>query len=115
MARSRPRSSRPRSLGTAATAAVAAGTAIALTITPSAHAVVVPDHAVVVCQTASFYANYDHTQGPVGFLRTLTHGNKVGHTRGAHPVFNGWAASMDFGPNQWGYLRYECLGGWGSW
>ncbi len=76
---------------------------------------VVPRHAIVVCQTASFYGNYDHASGPVQFKRTLTYGNKIGHTPGAHPVYNGWAASMDFGPNDWGYLRSECIGGYDSW
>ena len=82
---------------------------------PSAHAVVPPEHAIVICQTASFYANYDSANGPSGFLRTLTYGNKIGHTPGVHPVYNGWAASFDFGPNDWGYLRIECIGGYDSW
>lgn len=76
---------------------------------------VVPRHAVVICQTASFYANYDSASGPHGLKRTLTYGNKIGHTPGAHPVYNGWAASFDFGPNDWGYLRIECVGGYDSW
>ncbi|MEU6077218.1 hypothetical protein [Micromonospora sp. NPDC047074] len=76
---------------------------------------VVPRHAVVVCQSASFYANYDSASGPRGFKRTLEHGNKIGHTPGAHPVYNGWAATFDFGPNDWGYVRIECVGGYGSW
>lgn len=84
--------------------------------TAAAHAdPVVPDHAVVVCQSASFYANYDSSSGPTGLKRTLTYGNKIGHTRGAHPVYNGWAATFDFGPNDWGYIRQECIGGYGSW
>jgi hypothetical protein len=72
-------------------------------------------HAVVICQTASFYANYDHASGPVGFKRTLYYGNKVGHVRGSHPLYNGWAAAIDYGPNDWGFLRYSCMGLWGSW
>lgn len=76
---------------------------------------VVPDHAVIMCQSASFYDNYDSASGPVGLKRTLGYGDKVGHTRGAHPVYNGWAATFDFGPNDWGYVRVECLGGYGSW
>ncbi|MFF3869357.1 hypothetical protein [Micromonospora sp. NPDC001898] len=76
---------------------------------------VVPRHAVVVCQTASFYDNYDSAGGPSGLKRTLTYGNKIGHTPGAHPVYNGWAAAFDFGPNDWGYLRIECVGGYDSW
>ncbi|MFJ3582956.1 hypothetical protein ACIPPS_12120 [Streptomyces sp. NPDC090127] len=75
----------------------------------------VPEHAVIVCDSASFYANYDSSAGPVGLKRTLARGNKVGHTRGAHPVYNGWAATFDFGPNDWGFVRSECLGGFGSW
>jgi hypothetical protein len=108
-----------RKAACSAVAAVCTAAALAITptaITPSAGAAVVPDHAIVVCQSASFYANYDHSLSrPVGFLRTLYYGNKVGHTRGVHPVYNGWAATFDFGPQEWGYLRYECLGGWGSW
>jgi|1186.fasta_scaffold26990_2 hypothetical protein len=76
---------------------------------------VVPEHAIIVCQSASFYGNYNSSTGPVDFKRTLYYGDKVGHTRGVHPVYNGWAATFDFGPNDWGYVRYECLGGWGSW
>jgi len=105
-----------RSRTAACSAAIAACTGAALAITPSASAMVPPEHAIVVCQSASFYSNYDHSLSrPVGFMWTLYYGNKVGHTRGAHPVYNGWAATFDYGPNVWGYLRYECLGGWGSW
>ncbi|MFI6230364.1 hypothetical protein ACIBCR_23995 [Micromonospora echinospora] len=97
----------------------AALTAGALTIplgATAAHAdPVVPRHAIVVCQSASFYANYDSAGGPTGLKRTLYYGNKIGHTPGAHPVYNGWAASFDFGPNDWGYLRHECIGGYDSW
>lgn len=82
---------------------------------PSAEAVVPPEHAVVVCQSASFYANYDSSSGPSGLLRTLGYGKKIGHTPGSHPVYNGWAASFDYGPNDWGYLRIECIGGYDSW
>ncbi|HZG04385.1 MAG TPA: hypothetical protein VE546_12560 [Streptomyces sp.] len=97
-------------------AVAAAVLAAALPAAPPAHAdPVPPEHAIVVCQTASFYANYDSASGPTGFKRTLTYGDKIGHTRGAHPVYNGWAASFDYGPNDWGYLRYECIGGYGSW
>ncbi len=99
--------------------AVPAGFATALVLAPfgvpAAQAVVVPTHAVVVCQTASFYDNYDSASGPVGLKRTLLAGNKVGHTPGVHPVYNGWAATFDFGPNDWGYMRIECIGGYNSW
>ncbi|MEU1592583.1 hypothetical protein ABZ468_06905 [Streptomyces sp. NPDC005708] len=81
----------------------------------SARADVPPQHAVIVCQTASFYANYNSASGPTGFLRTLTYGNKVDHTQGVHPVYNGWAASFDYGPDDWGYVRIECIGGYNSW
>jgi hypothetical protein len=95
-------------LGTAATATAIAGTLAYAEPVP-------PEHAVVVCDSASFYQNYDSAKGPTNLLRVLPRGKKVGHTRGAHPVYNGWAASFDFGPNQWGYMRYECIGGYGSW
>ncbi len=81
----------------------------------TATAAEVPTHAIVVCQTASFYENYNSSTGPNHLLRTLTYGNKVGHTRGVHPVYNGWAAAQDFGPNDWGFLRIECIGGYNSW
>jgi hypothetical protein len=45
----------------------------------------------------------------------LPYGDKIGHTPGSHPVYNGWAASFDYGPNDWGYLRIECIGGYDSW
>ncbi|WP_049576388.1 hypothetical protein [Streptomyces sp. SBT349] len=95
-------------------AALAASLTLAAAV-PAQADPVVPDHAVIVCQSASFYDNYDSSSGPTGLKRTLGQGDKVGHTRGAHPVYNGWAATFDFGPNDWGYVRYECLGGWGSW
>jgi hypothetical protein len=98
-----------------AVAALATLTVPLFAVAPSAGAAVPPEHAVVVCQTASFYANYDSAHGPSGFLRTLTYGNKIGHTPGVHPVYNGWAASFDYGPNDWGYLRIECIGGYDSW
>ena len=78
----------------------------------------VPAHAVIVCDSATFYRNYDSAAGPVDPLRTLAAGNKVGHTRGAHAVRNGWAATFDFGhtgEHQWGWVRYDCIGGYGSW
>ncbi|WP_405009065.1 hypothetical protein [Kitasatospora sp. NBC_01539] len=95
--------------------AVAAVAAPSVAATGTAGAVVPPEHAVIVCQSASFYANYDSASGPVGLVRVLGAGNKVGHTRGAHPVYNGWAATFDFGKGDWGYVRIECLGGYGSW
>ncbi|MFF7215964.1 hypothetical protein ACFZAU_36410 [Streptomyces sp. NPDC008238] len=98
-----------KTLAAAATAAVCALT------TQPAHAAVPPEHAIIVCQSASFYANYDSASGPRGLIRVLGYGNKVGHTRGAHPVYNGWAATFDFGKGDWGYVRNECLGGYGSW
>jgi len=100
---------------TLAAASALALPAIVIAAAPPAHAAVTPEHAIVTCQTASFYANYDSAHGPTGLLRTLTYGNKIGHTPGVHPVYNGWAASFDFGPNGWGYLRIECIGGYDSW
>ncbi|RKN22479.1 hypothetical protein D7147_07425 [Micromonospora musae] len=105
----------PGTLLRAAAVAVAAVLSVPLGA-GAAHAdPVVPRHAVVSCQSASFYANYDSARGPVGLKRVLGHGDKIGHTPGAHPVYNGWAASFDFGPNDWGYLRIECVGGYDSW
>ncbi|WNG57306.1 hypothetical protein F0U59_22950 [Archangium gephyra] len=92
--------------------AVLASAAVLSTV---AFAQVPPAHAINVCQSASFYEGYNSASGPYGLKRTLGYGDKVGHTRGSHPVYNGWAASFDYGPNDWGYMRYECLGGWGSW
>lgn len=97
-------------------AAVVAGT-VALNVALSAPALADPaDHAIVVCQSASFYRNYNSaTREPVGFLWSLPYGNKVGHLRNRHPVYNGWAATFDYGPQQWGFMRYSCIGKWGSW
>ncbi|HKE13892.1 MAG TPA: hypothetical protein VKB80_03430 [Kofleriaceae bacterium] len=75
----------------------------------------VPRHAVVVCDSASFYQNYDSSSGPANLIRVLGRGNKIGHTPGAHPVHNGWAATHDFGPGDWGFMRIECIGGYDSW
>jgi hypothetical protein len=94
----------------AATAAVLAPVGV-----PSAQAYVVPRHAINICQSASFYDNYNSSSGPVGLKRVLYYGDKIGHTPGAHPVYNGWAATFDFGPNDWGYMRIECIGGYDSW
>jgi hypothetical protein len=105
-------------LGSIARIVAAGASAAVLAVLPCAapaQAAVVPEHAIIVCQTASFYANYDSGVGPVGLIRTLTYGNKIGHTPGVHPVYNGWAATFDFGPNDWGYVRIECIGGYNSW
>ncbi len=94
--------------------ALAAGSLAATSSTAHAEPTT-PEHAVIVCDSASLFENCDSAHGPTGLKRTLVRGNKVGHTRGAHPVYNGWAAVFDFGPNDWGYVRRECLGGFGSW
>lgn len=91
------------------------GLLLAPTAVPTAQAAVVPTHAVVICRDASFYDNYDSARGPYNLKRVLYQGDKIGHTPGAHPVYNGWAATFDFGPNDWGYLRIECIGGYNSW
>ena len=75
----------------------------------------VPRHAVVICHDATFYRNYDSSRGPVDPIRTLYEGDKVGHTPGAHPVHNGWAATFKFGASQWGFMRIECIGRYDSW
>ncbi|HEY0699532.1 MAG TPA: hypothetical protein VGD43_17175 [Micromonospora sp.] len=76
---------------------------------------VVPRHAINICQSASFYDNYNSSTGPYNLKRILYYGDKIGHTPGVHPVYNGWAATFDFGPNDWGYMRLECIGGYDSW
>ncbi len=90
------------------------GAAVAIQAAP-AQADVVPEHAIIVCQTASFYANYDSGVGPVDLIGTLDYGKKVGHTPGKQPVINGWAATFSFGQNQWGYVLDSCIGGYDSW
>lgn len=109
-----------RGLGRAAAVVIAAMTGVAILATSApAVAVVPPEHAQIVCRDASFYTDYIHGVGPVGFKYTVYDGNKFGHTRGAHPVYNGWAAAYDFGktgyPSNWGFVLYGCLGRWGSW
>ena len=96
----------------AATALV--GAALVIQAAP-AQAVEVPEHAIIVCQSASFYANYDSSSGPSGLIETLPYGKKVGHTPGKHPVINGWAATFNFGSSQWGYVLNSCIGGYDSW
>ena len=91
---------------------------MAMTVTIGAAATagtVVPRHAINICQSASFYDNYNSASGPYNLKRVLGYGDKIGHTPGAHPVYNGWAATQDFGPNTWGYMRIECIGGYDSW
>ncbi len=102
---------RPRrrlALGLGLAAASAAG---ALAAAPASAEYTVPDHHDVVCDSATFYRNYDSAQSaPVDAVRTLYRGNDIGHTSGAHAVYNGWANVFDFGPNDWGYIRVECIG-----
>ncbi len=90
---------------------------IALSVTtPAAQADVVPTHAINICQSASFYENFDHaTNAPSHYLYTLPYGQKVGHTDGAQPVYEGWAATFDFQTQSWGYMEYDCIGGYNSW
>jgi opacity protein-like surface antigen len=90
---------------------------IALCVTtPAAQADVVPEHAVVVCQTATFYQNFNHaTNAPDTPLWTLDYGRKVGHTPGSQPVYSGWASTFDFGDGSWGYMLDSCIGGYDSW
>ncbi len=88
----------------------------ALAGAPTATAVEVPTHAINICQSATMYENYNFAiPGPVTYIRTLGYGDKIGHTPGKHPVYNGWASIQDFGPNDWGFIREECIGGYNSW
>lgn len=103
-----------RFLRGAVTTVAVLGAAIAIQQAP-AQADVVPEHAIIICQTASFYQNYDSSSGPTGFIGTLDYGKKVGHTPGKQPVINGWAATFDFGASQWGYVLNSCIGGYDSW
>lgn len=93
----------------------AASVAMTVSLSAGAEAAVVPRHAINICQSASFYENYNSASGPVNLKRVLGYGDKIGHTPGAHPVYNGWAATFDFGPNDWGFMRIECIGGYDSW
>lgn len=94
-------------------ASLAAGAAVAVGVAGPAGAVTVPDHHTIVCDTASFYRNYDSARGPSGFRYTLYRGEGIGHTFGAHKIYNGWAAAHHYNsptPNdRWGYVRVECI------
>lgn len=93
-----------------------ASLAACFVVTAPAQADVVPTHAINVCQSATFYQNFNHaTNAPSTPLWTLAYGRKVGHTDGAQPVYEGWASTFDFGDNTWGYMEYDCIGGYGSW
>lgn len=82
----------------------------------SSQADVVPEHAINVCQSASFYLNFDHsTNAPAQYLYTLPYGQKVGHTPGKQPDYYGWDSTFDFQTQQWGYMEDACIGGYGSW
>jgi hypothetical protein len=101
--------------GLAAVAALA-GTAFVGT---AAHATMPPGyvHAVVICQTATLYTGFNPglhgtTAGDTGY--TLPAGNKVAVQTEA-PVFNGWLDTLDIGPSTTGWMRTECIGGYGSW
>ena len=100
-----------------AAAGICAGTL--LTLAPAAHADLPPGyvHAVVTCQTATLYTGFNPglhgtTSGDPGY--TLTQGNKVAVQTKA-PVYNGWLDTLDIGPSTTGWMRTECIGGYGSW
>ena len=96
--------------------ALALGGAVVASGAPAATAVEVPTHAINICQSATMYEDYNFAiPGPVNYKRTLGYGDKIGHTPGKHPVYNGWASIQDFGPNDWGFIREECIGGYNSW
>ncbi len=91
-------------LGLAATAAV--GIAIA----PAAQAVDPPPPVTVICQSATFYANYNSASGPEDPIDTKYAGQTVGFRQGSNPVFNGaWAQAFDWNLQQWGVILYSCL------
>ncbi len=91
----------------AAGVGLAASAAVATAVAPAAHA----DSIEVICQTASFYKNYNSaTHSPVDQLDTKTYGQTVGFTPGANPVYNGaWAQVFDWHLSTWGVILYSCL------
>ena len=71
-------------------------------------------HAIVVCQSASWKGgpSWDYPT-----VRTLYYGNKIGIRNGV-PRTNGFYLAEDYGwtgDHYWGYIWYECVGGWDSW
>lgn len=97
----------------AAAATFALGGALALAGTAHADGV---HHAINVCQSATIY--YGSNPGINGTANnanyTIGYGNKVGWQTSA-PVYNGWANVQDYGPQTWGWMRQECIGGVDSW
>jgi hypothetical protein len=94
----------------AVAATVTSAALLATTVTPSA-AATVPDHHIVICETASFYRHYEVGAGPFDLIRTLKKDNKVGHTFGVQGENNGWGYTQDFGPNDWGWMQLNCMSG----
>lgn len=97
-----------------ATAGLIAGCALAVAAPVAAFADSPPGtvHAINVCQSATVYEQYNPTEGPHGFAYTIGYGNKVGFRADAD---NGWAVVFDYGPQRWGFMRKECIGGYNSW
>jgi len=90
-------------LGLAATATVAIAVAPAAQADP-------PPPVTVICESATFYANYDSASGPVDPIDTKYAGQTVGFKKGSNPVFNGsWAQAFDWNLQRWGVILYSCL------
>lgn len=96
-----------------ATAAAVATLALAA---PASQAAVIPEHAINVCQSATFYQEYNFaTNAPETPLTTLPYGVKVGHTPGKQGEYDGWYFTYDFQYQEWGYMLGSCIGDYGSW
>lgn len=98
------------------TAGLAAGTLLAA---PAAHADLPRGyvHAVVTCSSATLYTGFNPglhgtTEGDAGYA--LPAGDKVA-VQTLAPVYNGWVDTLDIGPSTTGWMRSECIGGYGSW
>lgn len=70
-------------------------------------------HALVVCQSASWKGG-PGWQYPT--IRTLYSGDKIGIRH--MTTQNGFYTAEDYGwtgDQYWGFIWYECVGGWDSW
>ncbi|MGI8666393.1 MAG: hypothetical protein ACR2N4_10230 [Jatrophihabitans sp.] len=85
--------------------------AAAVGVAAAAPASAAPPPVTVICQTATFYQNYNSaTHTPETPLDTKTYGQTVGFTQGSNPVYNGsWAQVFDWNLSTWGVILYSCL------
>lgn len=86
-----------------------AGVTVAAVVAPAAQADP-PPPVTVICQSATFYANYNSASGPVDPIDTKYAGQTVGFQKNANPVYNGsWAQAFDWNLQRWGVILYSCL------